>query len=150
MSIETLRAVNGIGARSRVPVGHTLLVPTERPSNEAAQTLAQAMFTSVPSGRTFYYTARRGDTMVQVAARYGVTVQEVKVWNGLTHERLVAGQTLRVTSDVVPVTKAGGKTKRAVATRGAGKQTASKPAAAKPVSNGKDAPTARANGNAGG
>ena len=75
--------------------------------------------------------------MTQVAARYGVTVQEVKAWNGLVHERLKVGQTLRVTSDVVPVAKAGGRTKRAVATRGAGKQTASKPAPAKPAATGK-------------
>ena len=39
MSVETLRAVNGIGPRARVPAGHPLLVPAERPSNEAAQTL---------------------------------------------------------------------------------------------------------------
>ncbi|MEO6564786.1 MAG: transglycosylase SLT domain-containing protein, partial [Casimicrobiaceae bacterium] len=30
MSVETLRAVNGLGARARVPDGHTLLVPAQR------------------------------------------------------------------------------------------------------------------------
>jgi membrane-bound lytic murein transglycosylase D len=150
MSVETLRAVNGIGPRARVPAGHPLLVPAERPSNEAAQTLTQTVFTSVPSGRTFYYTVRRGDTMTQVAKRYGVSVREVKSWNGLVHERLKVGQRLRVTSDVVPVAKAGGRTKRAVATRGAGKQTSSKPAPAQPAATGKQPPTARANGNGGG
>jgi hypothetical protein len=68
----------------------------------------------------------------------------------MTHDRLRAGQRLRVTSDVVPVAKSGGRTKRAVATRGAGKQTATKPASAKPAGAGKPAPTARANGNTGG
>ena len=149
MSIETLLAVNGIGPRSRVPVGHTLLVPAERPSNEAAQTLTQAVFTSVPSGRTFYYTVRRGDTLYKVAARHGVTVQEVKAWNNLSRGTLAVGQKLRVTSDVVPVAKSGGQTKRAVATRGAGKQTASKAVPAKPANGGKPVPTARASGNAG-
>jgi membrane-bound lytic murein transglycosylase D len=119
MSVETLRAVNGIGAKSRVPVGHPLLVPAQRPSSEAADTLTQVVFTSVPAGRTFYYTARRGDTLQGIAVRYGVTVQELKSWNGLSRDALKAGQAHRVTRDVVPVAQAGGKTKRATATRGA-------------------------------
>jgi membrane-bound lytic murein transglycosylase D len=151
MSVETLRAVNGIGSRSRVTVGHALLVPSQRPSPEAAETLAQTVFTTVPAGRTFYYTASRGDTLGRVGTRYGVTVNELRSWNGLGTDTLVAGQKLRVTSDVVPVAKAGGRSKRAVATKGAGKQAASKSTRAKPASNGSKAnPTARVNGQSGG
>ena len=95
------------GAKSRVPVGHTLLVPSQQPSNEAALTLAQAVFTTVPAGRTFYYTAKRGDTLQRVAVRYGVTAQELKTWNGVSRDTLAAGQKLRVTSDVVPVAQSG-------------------------------------------
>ncbi|MEO8755352.1 MAG: transglycosylase SLT domain-containing protein [Casimicrobiaceae bacterium] len=151
MSVETLRAVNGINAKSRVPVGHTLLVPSQ-PSNEAAATLSQAVFTTVPAGRTFYYTAARGDTLQRIAVRYGVTVPELKAWNGFTRDTLAAGQKLRVTSDVVPVARAGGSTKRAVATRGAGKQAKSaKGVAARPTANAvKPAPTARIRGQFGG
>ena len=70
------------------------------------------------------------------------------------------GQKVRVTSDVVPVRRAGGSTKRVVATKGAGKpvQASTKAASAKSVA-GKGKPvaakppassnTARANGNAG-
>jgi membrane-bound lytic murein transglycosylase D len=159
MSVETLRAVNGIGARARVPAGHTLLVPSQSASTDAVASLSSAVFTTVPSGRTFYYTARPGDTLASVAGRYGVTVPELKSWNGLTREQLAAGQKLRVTSDVVPVQKSGGRSKRVVATRGAGKQAKSvrspapQPVAAKakgaPAA-GKPAPTARAQANAGG
>ena len=77
------------------------------------------MFTTVPSGRTFYHVMQRGDTLQRVASRYGVTVSEIKQWNGLVQERVQAGTRLRVTSDVVPVAKAGGRSKRAMATRGA-------------------------------
>jgi len=133
MSVETLRAVNGIGAHSRVPVGHVLLVPAQQPSRESAETLSQAVFTTVPAGRTFYYVAARGDTLQRVAVRYGVTAQELKSWNGLTKDTLAAGQRLRVTSDVVPVAKAGGRSKRAVATKGASKPVAAKSAPAKPA-----------------
>ena len=161
MSVETLRAVNGIGARAKVPAGHTLLVPSQSASTEAVASLSQAVFTTVPSGRTFYYSAKKGDKLSVIAVRYGVTTQELKVWNGLAKDTLVPGQKIRVTSDVVPVRNAGGKTKRAVATKGAGTQAkrgakapAAKPVAAKskPVA-AKSAPAATsavARGNAGG
>jgi len=159
MSVETLRAVNGIGAKARIAAGHTLLVPSQSASTEAVASLSQAVFTTVPSGRTFYYTAKRGDRLTVIAARYGVTAQELKAWNGITNDVLAPGQKVRVTSDVVPVRKAGGRTKRAVATKGAGKQAKAgtkatvKPVAAKnkPVAarNKPVANTARAHGNAG-
>jgi membrane-bound lytic murein transglycosylase D len=129
MSVETLRAVNGIGARAVVPVGHMLLVPAQQPSREAAETLTHAVFTTVPSGRTSFHVVQRGETLQRVAARYGVTVADVKQWNGLIHERVQAGTRLRVTSDVVPVAKAGGRPKRAMATRGATATRSSKAAA---------------------
>ncbi len=128
MSLETLRAVNGIGARARVPAGHMLLVPAERPSQATSDTLDQAVFTTVPAGRTFYYTVQRGDTLTRVAARYGVTPAEIKAWNGLAHENVKIGQRLRVTSDVVPVAHSGGTPKQAVATRGAGRPAKTKTA----------------------
>jgi membrane-bound lytic murein transglycosylase D len=102
MSEETLRAVNGIGAKSRVPVGHTLLVPSQRPSPESAETLANAVFTTVPQGRTFYYRVNRGDTLAAIAARYAVTVQDLRRWNNLPQNAPTAGQQLRITSDLAP------------------------------------------------
>ena len=109
-------------------------MPAQQPSRESAESLSQAVFTTVPAGRTFYYVASRGDTLQRVAVRYGVTVQDLKSWNGLRQDTLLAGQRVRVTSDVVPVAKAGGRSKRAAATRGASKQssrsTPAKPAVA--------------------
>lgn len=162
MSVETLRAVNGIGARAKVPSGHTLLVPSQSASTDAVASLSQAVFTTVPSGRTFYYTAKKGDRLTAIAARYGVTTQELKSWNGLGKDTLAVGQKLRVTSDVVPVRNPGRRTKSAVATKGAASkptQAGTKPAPAKPVA-AKPKPVAakmlpasnaaRTNGNAGG
>ncbi len=102
MSTETLRAVNGIGARAKVPPGHMLLVPSQRPSEESAATLINAVFTTVPQGRTFYYRVRRGDTLNSVAARYDVSVQDLRRWNNLHQNALTAGRQLRITSDRVP------------------------------------------------
>jgi membrane-bound lytic murein transglycosylase D len=103
LSTETLRTINGIGPRAQVPTGHTLLVPAQTPTADGAASLKTAVFTTVPSGRTFYYTVRRGDTLARVAARYGVSSQELKRWNGLAQEQVRVGQQLRVTSDAAPV-----------------------------------------------
>jgi membrane-bound lytic murein transglycosylase D len=102
MSVETLRAVNGIGARARVPAGHTLLVPAQRASAESEETLEKAVFTTVPQGRTFYYRVKRGDTMASIASRYGVTSQDIRGWNGLVQNAVKVGQQLRITSDLAP------------------------------------------------
>jgi membrane-bound lytic murein transglycosylase D len=102
LPVETLRAVNGLGARAKLPPGHTLLVPSAHPSAEAESALAQAVFTTVPQGRTFYYKVKRGDTLPQIAARYDVSVQDVKRWNALAQATVAPGQTLRITSDLAP------------------------------------------------
>ena len=104
MSLDTLRTINGIGPRAQVPTGHVLLVPSQSPTIDGAASLQQAVFTTVPSGRTFYYTVRRGDTVATVAAKHNVSAQDVRRWNGLVQDRgLHVGQQLRVTSDQPPV-----------------------------------------------
>jgi peptidoglycan lytic transglycosylase D len=99
MSTETLRAVNGIGSRARVPSGHALLVPAERPSEATALSLSQAVFTTVPQGRTTYYRVRRGDTISAIARRHHVTTADIRAWNGLTQNRIQVGQQIRLNSE---------------------------------------------------
>jgi membrane-bound lytic murein transglycosylase D len=115
MSVQTLLAVNGIGARARVPAGHMLLVPSQRPSAETAASLKQAVFTTVPQGRTFYYRVNRGDTLSGIAARYSVGVEDLRRWNHLTHSTIRVGQQLRVVSDRTP---SAGSAKRAAGGKG--------------------------------
>ena len=134
MSEETLRALNGIGSRARVPAGHMVLVPAERGRVDAADaSLERAVFTAVPQGRTFYHTVKRGESLTTIAARYGVTAQDLRTWNSLRQSGVQAGKQLRVTSDVVR-TSTGGKSRAAVATGGA------RPLAARSAKGGKSAP----------
>ncbi len=42
------------------------------------------------------YTVRRGDTLSEIADRYGVRTAELRRWNGLASSRINVGQTLRL------------------------------------------------------
>jgi membrane-bound lytic murein transglycosylase D len=125
LPLETLRTVNGIGPRAKVPVGHALLVPTQVTSEATVASLQNAVFTTVPSGRTFYHRVRKGETLASIAARYDVSTQDLKGWNGGRVARIVPGQRLRVVSDAGPVggkkSKRGGKTRALSAKPAAGK-----------------------------
>jgi membrane-bound lytic murein transglycosylase D len=154
ISVESLRAVNGIGAKSKVPVGHALLVPSQGPADAAAETLSQAVFTTVPQGRTFYYRVARGDTLASIASRYAVTTLDLRRWNSLTPTAAVnAGQTLRVTSDLAPSVsrskRATGKTSTA-AVKAKSKGTKPSAKATVPAKAGGAAPSAKAHGPSGG
>ncbi|HVN33788.1 MAG TPA: LysM peptidoglycan-binding domain-containing protein, partial [Casimicrobiaceae bacterium] len=150
MSVDALRAVNGIGAKSRVPPGHMLLVPSQGPAEVAEETLKNAVFTTVPQGRTFYYRVNRGDTLAGIASRYAVGVSDLRRWNAIPgNGGVTAGQTLRITSDLAP---GAARTKR---TASAKKPTTisskSKVKSAKPAAKtGGGAPTAKAKAVAGG
>jgi membrane-bound lytic murein transglycosylase D len=142
LSLETLRTVNGIGARSSVPVGHALLVPTQAPSDATMASLQNAVFTAVPSGRLFLHKVRKGETLTSIAAHYSVTAQDIKSWNTGLGSSLVAGQRLRVISDV-PAAGSKSKARRSKAVRSA-RAPGSKTASVKPgVDPGKVLPARR-------
>ncbi|GMU72062.1 MAG: transglycosylase SLT domain-containing protein [Burkholderiales bacterium] len=103
---ESLRAVNGLGKRTTLPAGHALLVPAQRPSDATVDSLVNTVFTTVPSGRTFYHTVRRGESLSTIARRYQVTTDDLRRWNGMAQSGVKIGQRLRVTSDVVTGGKA--------------------------------------------
>jgi membrane-bound lytic murein transglycosylase D len=117
LPVETLRTVNGLGNRSSLPAGHALLVPAQRPSDATAESVVNTVFTTVPSGRTYYHTVRRGESVASVARHYGVSADDLRRWNGMTQNAVKVGQRLRVTTDVVtggrtPKRASGGTTSR--------------------------------------
>jgi membrane-bound lytic murein transglycosylase D len=133
LPLETLRTVNGIGPRAKVPIGHALLVPSQAPTDATMASLQNTVFTAVPSSRSFYHRVRKGETLQSIAARYEVTPQDLKSWNKTSGSSLVAGQRLRVVSDVTPA--AGKKSKRSRQARAATSKTGSKSTHATPASN---------------
>jgi LysM repeat protein len=127
LPLETLRTVNGIGARATVPVGHALLVPTQAPNDATMASLQNAVFTTVPSARTVYHKVRKGETLSSIAAHYAVTAQDLKGWNAGMNPKLIAGQRLRVVSDIAsgPTRSTPRKTKAVRPVRASGTKAAS-------------------------
>jgi membrane-bound lytic murein transglycosylase D len=97
-----IASTNGIDAGQSVAVGDELVVPV-------------ATVTSAAKAQR--YTVRRGETLVAVADRFNVSVDELRSWNKLRSSTVSAGQTLNVAAPVRlgPVTRV-----RAKKPRGAG------------------------------
>lgn len=84
--LARLKEINDIAPRRRVARrGETLLVP-----KTTAKRLAIADATPV-SGHVI---VRRGETLYGIARRHGVSVAQLKAWNGLTSNHLKIGQRL--------------------------------------------------------
>jgi membrane-bound lytic murein transglycosylase D len=150
LPVDALRAVNGIGAKSRVPTGHTLLVPSQGPADAAVETLTHAVFTTVPQGRTFYYRVNRGDTLASIASRYSVTVGDLRRWNGLSASAGVTkGQPLRITSDLAPTATRASSGRRMAGKKSTTVSTKHKAKNVKPAKAAPAVPTAKAKGTAG-
>ena len=61
-----------------------------------------------PSARTAYYTTRRGDTLVTIADRFGVSLAQLRRWNNLSGAgvKVEAGRRLHVAEPVARVHRA--------------------------------------------
>lgn len=83
--IEALMTVNGITNPDQIQVGQVLTVPN--PSRGTGQAPATPQT----------YTVAQGDTLVAIAARFGVDVDELAQTNGIADpDSIVIGQVLRI------------------------------------------------------
>ena len=107
---------NEVSAAQPLALNDELVVPVAAPS-------------SVPSQQR--YTTRRSDTLVTVADRFGVTVEQLRSWNHLTDGRIAAGRSLYVAQPVrlapgTHVTRGRKGSKRSTAPSPHGRSTAGK------------------------
>ena len=51
---------------------------------------------AAPSTRTMVYTTRRGDTLVTIADRFGLSLDQLRKWNHLAGNKVTPGQKLKV------------------------------------------------------
>ncbi|MEP6941581.1 MAG: transglycosylase SLT domain-containing protein [Betaproteobacteria bacterium] len=129
MPLETLRTVNGLGARATgVPAGHALLVPSQAPSDATAASLQDVVFTAVPSTRTVFHRVGKGESLASIAVRYDVTQQDIRSWNQGLGTHLSVGQKLRIVSDATPTKSLRSNRKRPAAAGGSRAKSATSPA----------------------
>jgi membrane-bound lytic murein transglycosylase D len=100
ISLARLKEINAISGRKKQVAAQTLLVPVGKSGN------APALLAHIPqpdpgsdsaaSGRNITHVVARGDTVLNIAKRYGMTPAELKASNGLKSNNLARGQKLTV------------------------------------------------------
>ncbi len=85
LGLSVLRRLNGFSSRqTRIYSGQKLRV---REATLTAETSTSA---------TTRYRIRRGDTLSTIARRFGVTVEEIRRWNQMSSDHIVAGERLTI------------------------------------------------------
>ena len=93
LPVARLREVNGISARSR-HLPELLVVPVNGSADVGRLPIMYAPPIAVPASRTLVHTVKRGETLSGIAARYGVSIADLRRWNSIG--RLLAGQKLAI------------------------------------------------------
>jgi membrane-bound lytic murein transglycosylase D len=90
LSLERLKAINGLGPKGTVVVGQQLVLP-QKGSSAGAESLP---FTPNGAARTASYVVKRGDTWAGIARAFGVAIADLKRVN--EGAELVPGERLVV------------------------------------------------------
>jgi membrane-bound lytic murein transglycosylase D len=89
-SVSAIMQINGISNPRRVRAGRVLTIPYPRGVEVAGAPTASSP--PAPGAKT--YQVRRGDTLVAISRRTGVSVSELRRRNGIARDRIYPGQTL--------------------------------------------------------
>ena len=89
---------------NNIRVGQRLVIykggggPSTSSSSSSSSASSSASSSSSSSTPTGTYTVKSGDTLSGIATRHGVTVNQLKQWNGLTSNNIKVGQKLKLNS----------------------------------------------------
>lgn len=100
-SVQGIVEVNGISRRSLLRIGQELIIPVG-----SARAAAVPATRTSPGTELTRYRVRRGDTLSGIAQRFGVSVADLRRWNGLRSDRIISGAVLRVQVERPPVATA--------------------------------------------
>lgn len=92
VSLNTLLEANGMTGRETIRAGQKIYIPDASTSEtELARKEAGEV-----NNRLVQYRVRSGDTLSQIAERFGVSTSSLKRWNGRNSNRIYAGELLKV------------------------------------------------------
>ena len=102
VSVNDVTQANRISVKTSLQIGRELLIPVSgstRPPVVGANksTASKPTPSAIPSS----YKVKRGDTLTSIAAKFNVTVNDLKKWNKLTSTRLDIGQKLALAPENV-------------------------------------------------
>ena len=104
ITVDELKAANNL-TNDAVKAGQTLVIPAK---GEAAK---HAAAKQKPTTST--YTVRKGDNLGKIAAKHGITVDQLKELNNLTDNNIMVGQSIVVPGDGEQATEKPAKAERA-------------------------------------
>lgn len=94
ISIRRLREINDIDKSSMITPGQALLVPRNgNAEGEDISIMNNKPLTPAVHEHSFVYAVKKGDSLSGIAKRHGVTIAQIKSWNG-GNGRLLIGQKL--------------------------------------------------------
>ena len=93
VSVANLRSWNGISG-DLIFVGQKLIVKKGASGNTGGSNNGGS--NNNQSGTNTYYTVKSGDTLNKIAAQYGVSVANLRSWNGISGDLIFAGQKIIV------------------------------------------------------
>lgn len=88
VSVAEIQEWNAIEGNS-ITVGSKLLILKENPKNEVAAAQKDA-------ARQKHYLVKKGDSLFTIAKKSGVTVSDIKRWNGIKGDELQPGMKLKI------------------------------------------------------
>jgi membrane-bound lytic murein transglycosylase D len=93
VSVDDLKSWNNISG-NKIYSGKKLKIYTEK-----APTYTSNETTKKNTTNVFRYKIKRGDTISEIAEKFGVSVSQIKKWNKISSNTLIAGRTIKIYSN---------------------------------------------------
>ena len=106
-SVSRIKAWNGMRS-SRIYPGQKLIVYAPGASSKSKTSSSSRSASTSKSG---YHTVRSGENLGLIAKKYGISVSQIKIWNGLKSNTIKPGQKIKVASKPAKETSIAAKPK---------------------------------------